>query len=133
MKKIMLAAVLMAASSVSFSQVPPQPNPEGDPLPIVTGPRTGNDGPGSEDPIGGNSRPKSPVQVPTVFQNGHTLYLYSGCTDATLRLLDDDDEEVLSTEIIDEMDEICIPSTLVGTYRLEIIRGTFTFYCEIEL
>lgn len=125
MKKIILAAVLMAASSVSFSQVPPEP--VGDPLPIVTGP--GNNGTGS----GGHSRPKSPVQAPTIFQNGHTLYLYSGCTNATLRLLDADDEEVLSTEIIDEMDEICIPSTLVGTYRLEIIRGTYTFYCEIEL
>ncbi len=128
MKKFILAVALMAASNVSFSQVPPKPNPEGDPLPLtIADPGKGNHDNGSM-PL-----PKSPVQVPTIFQNGHTLYLYSGCTNATLRLLDADDEEVLSTEIIDEMDEICIPSTLVGTYRLEIIRGTFTFYCEIEL
>ena len=125
MKKIMLAAVLMAASSVSFSQVPPEP--VGDPLPIVTGP--GNNGTGTGD----TPLPKSPVQMPTIFQNGHTLYLYSGCTGATLRLLDADEEEVFSTEITDEMDEICIPNTLVGTYRLEIIRGAFTFHCYIEL
>ena len=71
--------------------------------------------------------------MPTIFQNGHTLYLYSECTGATLRLLDADEEEVFSTEITDEMDEICIPSTLVGTYRLEIIRGAFIFYCYVEL
>ena len=76
--------------------------------------------------------PRSPILMPSVYQDGHTLYLYSGCTGATLRLLDAD-EEVFSTEITDEMDEICIPSTLVGTYRLEIIRGAFTFYCDIEL
>ena len=78
-------------------------------------------------------RPRSPILMPSVYQDGHTLYLYSGCTGATLRLLDADEEEVFSTEITDEMDEICIPNTLVGTYRLEIIRGAFTFYCYIEL
>ena len=125
MKKFILAVVLMAASNVSFSQVPPEP--AGDPLPIIPGP--GDD----HGTIGDEPRPKSPILVPSVYQDGHTLYLYSGCTGATLRLLDADEEEVFSTEITDEMDEICIPNTLVGTYRLEIIRGAFTFYCYIEL
>ena len=124
-KKIILAAMFLTASAASYSQVPPAP--AGDPLPIIPGPGDDNGGSGL------NPHPKSPVLLPSVFQDDHTLYLYSGCTGATLRLLDADEEEVFSMEITDEMDEICIPSTLIGTYRLEIIRGAFTFYCYIEL
>lgn len=121
-KQIILAAMFLTASAASYSQVPPAP--AGDPLPL---------GPGDDNSPVGHPLPKSPLQLPSVYQDGHTLYLYSGCTGATLRLLDADEEEVFSTEITDEMDEICIPSTLIGTYRLEIIRGAFTFYCYIEL
>ena len=123
-KTFFLAVMLMLASMTTFAQTPE----DGDPLNFTIS------GPGhNEEPIGGNPYPKSPILVPSIYQDGNTLYLYSGCTGATLRLLDEDEEVVYSLEITDEMDEICIPSTFVGTYRLEIVRGAFTFYCEIEL
>lgn len=126
-KHLFMATFFLAASTASFSQLPPEPNPEGDPLPIVTGP--GNNGTGG----GGHSFPKSPVMVPTIYQNGHSLYLYSDCAGATLCLMDGGDEVVYSIGITDEMDYVVLPSTLVGIYRLDIICGDFTFYCNIEL
>ncbi len=121
MKKLFIVIALLMAFTQSYAQAP---NGGGN-LPLTTKPTNPEDA--------GGKPAKSPVLVPSVYQDGHTLYLYSGCTGATLRLLDADEEEVFSTEITDEMDEICIPSTLIGTYRLEIIRGAFTFYCYIEL
>lgn len=91
-------------------------------------------GPGDDNgTIGDNTRPKAPITIPSVSQDGYTLYLYSGCVGATLRLLDADEEEAYSVEITDEMGEILLPATLSGTYRLEIVRGAFTFYCYITL
>ena len=124
-KQIIVATMFLVASTKSFSQLPPEPT--GNPLPLIIS------GPGNDNHSGEHSYPKSPILVPSVYQDGNTLYLYSGCTGATLRLLDEDEEVVYSVKITDEMDEICIPSTFVGTYRLEIVRGAFTFYCYIEL
>ena len=90
----------------------------------------GDDGGGSG---GGNSDPKSPVLMPTIVQDGYTLYIISGCSGATLILRDEYETEVYSTPITDETDEITLPSTLSGTYEIRIIRGSITFGGEIEL
>ncbi len=100
----------------------------GDIPPLPGGP--GGDGSGSG---GGNPDPKSPVQMPTVVQDGYTLYIISGCAGATLILRDEYETEVYSTAITDETDEITLPSTLSGTYEIRLIRGSQTFVGEIEL
>lgn len=90
----------------------------------------GDDGGGSG---GGNSDPKSPVLMPTIVQDGYTLYIISGCSGATLVLRDAYETEVYSTLITDETDEITLPSTLSGTYEIRLVRGSITFAGEIEL
>ena len=111
--------------SVPFIILPPGGDDGGGDDPLPGGP--GNGG-GGEDPL-----PKSPVQMPTIVQDGYTLYIISGCTGATLILRDEYETEVYSTQITDETDEITLPSTLSGTYEIRLIRGSLTFAGEIEL
>ena len=110
------------------------------PIPLIEIPPGGgnggggnNGGPGDDNGGGGNEDPKSPVQIPYITQDGHTLYLYSGCVGAELVLLDEFEDEVYSIQMTDEMDEILLPSTLSGTYTILVIRGGLTFGAEIEL
>ena len=112
---------------ISFFILPPGGDGGGD-APLPGGP--GDDGGGES---GGEVGPKSPVQMPTVVQDGYTLYIINGCTGATLVLRDALETEVYSTLITDETDEITLPSTLSGTYEILIIRGSITFGGEIEL
>ena len=76
-----------------------------DPVPFIILPPGGDDGgdvppltggPGDEggDGNGGEAKPKSPVQMPTVVQDGYTLYIISGCSGATLILRDEYETEV---------------------------------------
>ena len=116
-----------------------------DPVPFIILPPGGDDGGGdaplpggSGDDDGGGSGgekplPKSPVQMPTIVQDGYTLYIISGCAGATLILRDEYETEAYSTQITDETDEITLPSTLSGTYEIRLIRGSITFVGEIEL
>ena len=112
-----------------------------DPIPFIILPPGGDGGdaplpggPGNNGGSGGEHEdPKSPVQMPTVVQDGYTLYIISGCTGATLSLRDEYETEVYSTLITDETDEITLPSTLSGTYEIRLIRGSITFVGEIEL
>ena len=111
-----------------------------DPIPFIILPPEGEGGdipplpggPGNGDG-GDKPRPKSPVQMPTIVQNGYTLYIISGCAGATLILRDEYETEVYSTAITEETDEITLPSTLSGTYEIRLIRGSQTFVGEIEL
>ena len=101
------------------------------PIPLIEIP-PGNDG-GGDGNGGGNPDPKSPAQIPYITQDGHTLYLYSGCVGGTLVLLDEFEDEVYSIQMTDEMDEIILPSSLSGTYTILVIQGSLTFGAEIEL
>ena len=89
-----------------------------------------NIGPGNG---GGNGGPHSPVYPPFVVKVGHTLYLYSGCDNTTLVLLDEEGEEVYSEPIYEGTPYIVLPEWLEGIYELQIQRGGYTFYTEIEL
>lgn len=131
--KFFALAVLLAASATSYSQLPPEPNPGGDPLPIIPEPGSGNEGPGSEGPIGGNSNPKSPILVPEVYLNGNVLTFDEALEGTTVQLLDEDDNVVFSDFIEENQTSIVFPTTLFGSYKLYIICSDITFYCEIEL
>ena len=112
---------------IPFIILPPE-GEGGDIPPLPGGP--GDDGGGGS---GEHSNPNSPVQMPTVVQDGYTLYIIRGCAGATLILRDEYETEVYSTAITDETDEITLPSTLSGTYEIRLIRGSQTFVGEIEL
>ena len=138
-------AILMLSLVMSASGVPNVWADGGDTVPFIILPPGGDDG-GGDNPLpggsgdddgggsgGGHTGPKSPVQMPTVVQDGYSLYIISGCTGATLILRDEYETEVYSTLITDETDEITLPSTLSGTYEIRLIRGSLTFVGEIEL
>ena len=140
MKKtiLMMAMTLMVSAVVSnkvwadgddpipFFILPPEGGGDA-PLP------GGNGGGGDDNGGGGEVKPKSPVQMPTVVQDGYTLYFYSGCAGSILQIRDEFETVVYSTGITDETDEITLPTTLSGTYEIRLIRGSQTFVGEIEL
>ena len=77
--------------------------------------------------------PKSPVQIPEVYLDGHTLSFDAAIEGCTVRLLDEDENVIFSDFIEENQTSLLLPSTLTGTFELQIIRGDIIFYCEIEL
>ena len=77
--------------------------------------------------------PKSPIQIPVVYLDGNVLTFDEALKGATIQLLDEEDAVVFSHFIEENEDSLTFPSTLTGTYELQIIRGALTFYCYIEL
>lgn len=76
--------------------------------------------------------PKSPVALPVFYLNGYTLTASDYTVGSTVELLDEDDNAVFSTYVYIEGD-IQLPTTLAGTYTIEVTRGSMTFIGEIEL
>ena len=125
-KHFFMAAFFLAASVASYSQLPPEPNPGGDPL-SLSGPIDNNN------PIGGHTNPKSPVLVPEVYLNGNVLTFDEALEGTTVQLLDEDDIVVFSDFIEENQTSIVFPTTLSGYYKLQIVFDDITFYCYIEL
>lgn len=128
-KQFFMAVLFLATSTASFSQLPPEPNPGNDPLPIIPEPGPGD----GETPIGTNPIPKSPILVPEVYLNGNVLTFDEALEGTTVQLLDEDDTIVFSDFIEENQTSIVFPTTLFGSYKLLIICSNITFYCEIEL
>ena len=82
---------------------------------------------------GDSSGPRGTIDSPSVAIVEHTLYLYDGCDNTTLRLISSDETVAFSTFITTGTTSVVLPSTLSGKYRLEIVKGNITFYCYIEL
>ena len=80
--------------------------------------------------LGGH--PRTPVSAPSISQDGHTLYFNNVGYDLTLVLLDEDGDEVYTTEILAGTAEVELPATLNGAYELELYPGgSYYFYSEI--
>lgn len=82
---------------------------------------------------GAGAHPKSPVQIPEVYLDGHTLSFDADIEGCTVRLLDEDEYIVFTDFIEENQTSLVLPSTLTGTYELQIVSGNIIFYCEIEL
>ena len=74
--------------------------------------------------------PKSPVQVPVVDLDDHTFYFTTSCVGDTLQLVQNG-VVVYSTVIAS--DEVELPATLEGDFEIQIIRGNWLFYGDVEL
>ncbi len=84
--------------------------------------------------IPGNlNHPRDLTDSISVAIDEHTLYLYEGCDNTTLRLVSSDETVAFSTFITTGTTSVVLPSTLSGEYRLEIVKGNITFYCYIDL
>ena len=75
---------------------------------------------------------RSPIVVPTFYLDGYTLTASDNTIGSTVELLDEDDNVVFSTYVYIEGD-IQLPTTLSGTYTIEVTRAGQTFIGEIEL
>lgn len=117
MKKILLLSFALFVATSTYA------NPGGQPvhLTIDTTHHTGN---------GNNTR--SPIAVPVLYIDGYTLTTGDYTSGSTINLLDEEDNVVFSTNVVIEGD-IQLPTTLSGTYTIEVIRGDFTFIGKIEL
>lgn len=76
---------------------------------------------------------KSPITIPDIRLEDHTLYFYTPCDGCTLRLLDENDNVVYSTVIATGTTNLVLPSTLSGEYEIQIIQGNICFYGYINL
>ena len=76
---------------------------------------------------------RSPVQIPTVFLDGFTLYFDEPCDGCTLQLVDEDAEVVYSVVLPNGTTEWELPELASGEYKLQIIRGKYCFWGWIEL
>ena len=83
---------------------------------------------GDLDPADGNQ--KSIICIPSVTIDGRTIHFVTPCVGLTFRLVQED-EVCYETEITS--DAIEIPQNYVGSYELQILRGNYIFYADIEL
>ena len=88
-----------------------------------------------EDPKEDQDNPqRTPILVPEVDLDGHTLYLYSVDYDLTLVLVDEEDEVVYTTFIPANTSSVVLPATLSGEYEMLLYPGgDYYFYGWIEL
>ncbi len=120
MKKLFFILGLML---VSFSTFADDLLPVGDNLPLTyVAPFT--------DPTHGQGR--GPVYVPRVTIDGYTLYFWDAA-DFTITIVDDEEQVVYTTFVPANQTDVALPSTLSGTYTIEVIRGSQTFVGEIAL
>ena len=86
-------------------------------------------GTGSQLPSG----PKTPITPPEVSIYGHTLYFTGSHAEFLLTLTDEDDEVVFSTIVYDTDTQVVLPSSLTGTFELQLYYGIYCFVGEITL
>lgn len=77
--------------------------------------------------------PKSPVQIPEISLDDHSLYFGTPCDGCTLNVVDSNDVVVYTTVIPVGATSLVLPSTLSGEYELQIIRGNYCFWGMITL
>ncbi len=82
------------------------------------------------DPFKPNGR--DPVNIPTVTIDGYTLYFWDA-TDFTISIMDDDEQVVYTTFVPANQTSVVLPTTLSGTYTIEVIRDSQTFVGVIVL
>lgn len=89
------------------------------------------------DPVntGGNLN-KSPIAIPPVYIEDHTLHIGSyPFEEISLIATDEDGEEaiVYSTAILSETETIEIPHDITGEYEICLTYGNYCFYGDIVL
>jgi len=77
--------------------------------------------------------PKTPILMPTLWQNGYQLNFYGTHPDYVLCLVDATNTPVYVTAVPSSQTQVMLPTTLIGTYRIELIMGSWLFYSFIDL
>lgn len=82
------------------------------------------------DPFKPNGR--GPVYIPSVTIDGYTLYFWDAA-DFTISIVDDEEQVVYTTFVPANQTSVVLPTTLSGSYTIEVIRGSQTFVGVILL
>ena len=86
------------------------------------------------DPVPGYpGHPKTPILMPTLWQNGYLLDFHGTHTDYVLRIVDAADNVVYFAVVPSYQTQVWLPTTLSGTYRIELLSGSLLFYGYITL
>lgn len=81
----------------------------------------------------GPGHSKTPVLMPTVWQDGYLLD-FNGTHEAyVLRLVDSTNTVVYSTVVPSYLTQVWLPTYLVGAYRIELLTDELLFYGYITL
>ena len=81
----------------------------------------------------GPGNPKTPILMPTLWQNGYLLDFHGTHADYVLRILDATNTVVYFAVVPSYQTQVWLPTTLSGTYRIELISGNLLFYGYITL
>ena len=80
-----------------------------------------------------NPFPRGPIAIPEVYLEDNELSFDSSLEGCTVRLLDEDETVVFTVVISTGQTSVTFPTTLTGTYELQIVSGDLIFYGYIEL
>lgn len=80
-------------------------------------------------------KPRSPMKIPKIQQNGNILLLPSNCTFYYLEIIPCNDSEnvVFSQFITPEANTITLPENLAGEYEIRLTRNDICFFGYINL
>ena len=124
MKKIFF---MLCLSLATFNAFAGQLKPGGDELPLIyVDPIT--------DPFDDHGR--GPIEIPNVTHDGYTLYFWDD-VEFTVNIKEEDgnggEQVVFTTVVPASQTAVNLPTTLSGTYTIEVIRGNQTFAGVLEL
>lgn len=77
--------------------------------------------------------PRGPVCPPEAMLSGHTLYILTSHGDYDLQLLSSDGSVVYETFVSSTVNEVVLPSSLTGCFKLQLWAEPYVFIGEIEL
>ncbi len=124
-KNILLAAIIGAALTILPQPISAQDGGDEEEIEFSV---TGVD----PDPIE-PGYPNTPVLLPHLWQNGYLLDFHGTHADYVLRIVDATDNVVYFAVVPSYQAQIWLPTTLSGTYRIELISGNLLFYGYISL
>ena len=81
----------------------------------------------------GNNPPKAPIRPPYVTYQDYTLFIWGEHAGYTVTLLDDNDTVVYQTYVYAGTQMVSLPTTLSGSYTLQLSDDTFVFTGMIGL
>lgn len=124
-KKMFLGCCLILASAISFAENPSV----GSYFPRLDFSVKKIYNPNPSTPIH-----RTPPVAPIIYidVDNATLYSEAPLYDCTVNLVSEFGEVLFSTVVPDEATEIQLPTMAPGVYELQIVRGDYIFYCEIE-
>ena len=79
---------------------------------------------------------RSPMQIPSIYMDGHTVYL-DGYSFDEIQLVakyeNGDSYTVYSSEVLESAETVEIPNGFAGEYEIRLYRGGYYFYGDIVI